>query len=117
MKIELEHTKQAVQAVQEKISAQELNASTNPPAPTEKLKKPENFTGDAKDSVLSWTTHMQNYLRWIAEPQAMSIAVSYLQGTAHEWRIKYQLTEDGRKIDTWPQLQRALVSRFDTLNK
>ena len=27
------------------------------------------------------------------------------------------MTEDGRKIDTWPQLQCALVSRFDTLNK
>ena len=60
---------------------------------------------------------MPNYLHGIAEPQAMSIAVSYLQGAAHEWWIKYQITDDGRKIDTWPQLQRALVSRFDILNK
>ena len=112
LKSELSHTKQELHVAQSKLA---LKDST--PAPAAKLKKPENFTGGPKDSVVSWTTHMSNYLSDTNEPQAMSIAVSYLQGTAHEWWIKYQDSEDGRNIKAWPQLREALVSRFDTLNK
>ena len=117
LKDELDQTKQSLQVAQVKLAAQDMNNTANASGLKAKLKKPENFTGAIKDSVLSWTTHMSNYLSEVSEPQAMSIAVSYLQGTAHEWWIKYQLTEDGKAIETWPQLKDALVSRFDTLNK
>ena len=63
-----------------------------------KLNQPENFTGSGKESVLCWTTHMSNYLCHVEEARAISIAVSYLQGTAHEWWIKYKDTEDGKDI-------------------
>ena len=80
-----------------------------------KLKQPENYTG--KESILSWTTHMSNYLQKMSDSEAMSIAVSYLQETAHGWWIKFKETEDGRAIITWPELKDALISRFDTLNR
>ena len=112
LKSELEQTRQALQVAQTQLLSKE-----SPSTATPKLKKPENFTGGTKDSVLSWTTHMSNYLRDVNEPQAMSIAVSYLQSTAHDWWIKYQLTEDGKNVETWPQLKDALIARFDTLNK
>ena len=112
LKSELEQTKQALHLAQTQLAAKDSSSTATP-----KLKKPENFTEGTKDSVLSWTTHMSNYLRDVNEPQATSIAVSYLQSTAHDWWIKYQLTEDGKKVETWPQLKDALIARFDTLNK
>ena len=110
LKSELEQTKQALNTAQTQLAMRDSTAAAMP-----KLKKPENYTG--KESILSWTTHMSNYLKKIADPEAMSIAVSYLQGAAHEWWIKFKETEDGRVIITWPQLKEALISRFDTLNK
>ena len=60
---------------------------------------------------------MTNNVRNTQEPQAKSIAVSYIQGTALEWWIKYQDTEDGKNIKTLPLLKQTLVARFDRLNK
>ena len=67
--------------------------------------------------MLNWATHMSNYLENVEEPQAKSIFVSYLSGTADEWWINYKDTEDEQNITTWTQLKEALVSRFLTLNK
>ena len=80
-----------------------------------KFKQPVNYTG--KESILSWTTHMSNYLQKITDSEAMSIAVSYLQETVNQRWIKFRATDGGLEITTWPQLKDALVSRFDTLNR
>ena len=118
LKTELNQTKQALHNAQVKLTAQDTASNNAAQAGLQpKKNKPDNYTGDKKESVLSWTTHMSNYLEKVEEPQAKSIAVSYLSGTAHEWWIKYKETKDGQKITTWAQLREALVSRFSTLNK
>ena len=40
-----------------------------------------------------------------------------MEGSAHEWWIVFRETEQGKTIQTWSQLQPALIKRFDTLNK
>ena len=51
-------------------------------SPLLKPKKPEPFKG--KSSVRSWITHLSNYIGNEQDPRALSIAVSYLEGAAHE---------------------------------
>ena len=80
-----------------------------------KIQKPCNYSG--KGSVVSWTTQMTNYVNEEADDDALAIAVSYLDGAAHEWWIVYSQTIEGRSIDTWEGLKTALIRRFDTLNK
>ena len=80
-----------------------------------KCKRPESFKG--KGSITSWITHVSNYVGSTDPSSALTIAVSYLEGTAHEWWIVFRETEEGKAIQTWPQLQPALIKRFDTLNK
>ena len=94
-----------------------LQLHTKNPTTTErsKLKKPETFTG--KGSVRSWTVHMDNYLRGTPQEDGIPVAVSYLEGSAHEWWIAYQNTAEGRGITNWPLLKDALVKRFQPLNK
>ena len=57
-----------------------------------KLRKPEAFKG--KGSIQSWITHMENYTRGSSPHDSMSIAISYLDGNAHEWWIVHQITEE-----------------------
>ena len=45
------------------------------------------------------------------------MAISYLEGPAHEWWIGYKNTEEGQQINTWPLLKEALIRRFESLNK
>lgn len=80
-----------------------------------KPKKPHSFNG--KGSIRSWITHVSNYVGNDQNPQALTVAVSYLDGSAHEWWLGYKVTEEGSQIQTWPQLQEALIRRFETLNK
>ena len=80
-----------------------------------KPKKPESFTG--KGSVHSWITHVSNYIGNEQNPQALSVAVSYLEGPAHEWWIGFKGTEEGQQINTWPLLKEALIRRFESLNR
>ena len=80
-----------------------------------KCKKPDSYKG--KGSITSWITHMTNYVGNTPDNLALSIAVSYLEGSAHEWWIAFRQTPDGQAIATWSALQPALVNRFDTLNK
>ena len=80
-----------------------------------KPNKPNPFKG--KGSVLSWTTHMTNYLRHVEESEALAIAVSYLYEGAHEWWIAFAETDEGKNVRSWTDLKNALVSRFDTINK
>ena len=82
---------------------------------TAKPKPPEAFKG--KDSIKSWATHMSNYLGNSPPDQALWIAISYLQGPAHEWWIVFRETDEGAQIRTWESLRTALIARFDTLNK
>ena len=102
------------------LTAQELanhNSTSNFPAVSiiPKVNKPQLYRG--KGSVVSWTTHMSNYLQNVEESQALTIAVSYLAEGAHEWWIVFKETEEGRTIQGWNALKDALVGRFDTLNK
>ena len=85
---QIDSTKNKLAQVNIQQFAQNIATPSTPSNLLPKLNQPENFTGSVKESVLSWTTHMTNYLCHIEEPQAMSIDVSYLQGTAHEWWIK-----------------------------
>ncbi len=41
---------------------------------------------------------MNNYLASAPEQQKLSIAISYLDGHAHEWWIVYKEAEEGRNI-------------------
>ncbi len=84
-------------------------------APEPTLRAPEPFKG--KDSILSWTTHMNNYLASTSDEEALAIAISYLHGPAHEWWIAFKETEDGRNVTAWGTLKEALIARFETLNK
>ena len=102
------------------MTAQELashNSNSNPSAVSiiPKVNKPQLYRG--KGSIVSWTTHMSNYLQNVDESQALTIAVSYLAEGAHEWWIVFKETEEGRNIQGWSSLKNALVGRFDTLNK
>ena len=80
-----------------------------------KIQKPRSFTG--KGSIISWATHMTNYVKEEADEDAFAIAVSYLDDAAHEWWIVYSQTEEGKQISKWEELMQALIRRFDTLNK
>lgn len=80
-----------------------------------KPKRPDPFKG--KGSVESWITHVTNYVSGIPGEQALAIAVSYLEGPAHEWWIGYQQTEDGQQVQTFDQLKPAISTRFESLNK
>ena len=78
-------------------------------------RRPNSYNG--KGSISSWITHMDNYLGETPSEQSLQIAVSYMEGAAHEWWIVYQQSLEGHLITTWPQLIPALRNRFDTLNK
>ncbi len=106
LEAELSQTKTALQNAQHQIT-------TKTKSPKQKL--PEPFKG--KTSIKSWTTHMNNYLANSSTEEALPIAISYLQGHAHEWWIMYKETEEGQRITNWTQLKEALTSRFETLNK
>lgn len=82
---------------------------------TPKVNAPPLYKG--KGSIVSWTTHMDNYLQNVSDDEAIKIAVSYLHDGAHEWWMVYQKAEEGNSIRTWSALKEALVRRFDVLNK
>ena len=82
---------------------------------TPKPKRPDSFKG--KGSVESWITHITNYVLGVPDDQALTIAVSYLEGPAHEWWIVYRQTEEGKLIHTFDQFTTAIKARFETLNK
>ena len=90
-------------------------AAASSSKPLAKVKKPESFNGTG--SVLSWTAHMANYLRLSSDSEAFQIAVSYLEGNAHEWWLVFKDSAEGQSIRAWHTLRNALIQRFDTLNK
>ena len=80
-----------------------------------RCKAPESYKG--KGSISSWITHVTNYVGNTDPRNALNVAVSYLEGPAHEWWIIFRNSEEGKSIRTWNDLQLALIRRFDTLNK
>ncbi len=94
-------------------AALQHNTGHTPSGP--KCRKPESYKG--KGSIVSWITHITNYVGSTDPRNALIIAVSYLDGPAHEWWIVFRETDEGKAIQTWPELQPALIKRFDTLNK
>jgi len=80
-----------------------------------KARRPDSYRG--KGSISSWITHMNNYLVGTPDNESLQIAVSYLEGAAHEWWIVYQNSVEGHLITNWTQLIPALRNRFETLNK
>ena len=87
------------------------------PSVKTKLRKPVSFFGKSSESILSWAKHMDNYLDTTSGPEALNVAVSYLDGNAHEWWIAYSQTGEGQKIEVWEHLKQALIDRFQSLNK
>ena len=71
------------------LSARNQHAAMTNPAGhltiSPQVNKPPSYKG--KGSVLSWATHMSNYLSTVEEDKALPIAVSYLSEGAHEWWI------------------------------
>lgn len=94
--------------LQQRLLGQEIQ-------PRSKLRKPESYKG--KGSIQSWIMHMDNYTNGAPPDQAMAIAVSFLDGNAHEWWIVHSSTNEGRDISTWDHLKQALLKRFQPLNK
>lgn len=88
---------------------------TNDPASRPRLRKPEPFKG--KSPINSWVVHMDNYLTTASPEESLPIAVSYLEGSAHEWWIAYQSTPEGSIVTSWIDLRSALLKRFQPLNK
>ena len=80
-----------------------------------KPRKPEPFNG--KGSVGRWITHLNNYIGSEQNPYSMNVAVSYLQGSAHECWLGCKETEGGKQVHTWTQLQQALIDKFETQNR
>ena len=60
---------------------------------------------------------MSNYLGSMPDDKALAVAISYLDGPAHDWWIVFKNSEQGRSINTWSLLQSVLISRFEILNK
>jgi len=94
---------------------EELQSIKTSDNPKPKKHQPEKFSG--RGSITSWATHMDNYLANATDDDSLQLAVSYLSGAAHEWWIVYQKTDDGSEIKTWNCLRKAIISRFETLNK
>ena len=47
----------------------------------------------------------------------MTIAISCLEGPAHDWQIGHSQIDEGKLIQTWTTLKPALATGFITLNK
>lgn len=59
-----------------------------------KLHKPNRYNG--KESVYSWTTQMQKYLRNTPDQLSLPIAISYFEEPAHEWWLEQE--RDGNAL-------------------
>ena len=92
-----------------------LQAQSSVQVPQVKFKKPDWYKG--KCSIKSWVVHADNYTRSSSPEQAFLIAVSFVEGNAHEWWIVHSLTEDGRNITTSLGLKEAIVKRFQQFNR
>ena len=53
-----------------------------------------------------------------SEPDSniITIAVSYLEGSAHKWWISYSQIPDGQLVQTWSSPKNAISVRFQTMN-
>ena len=105
LKKEIDDTKIKLAQANIQLTSQNAASTSAPSKLLPKLNQAENLKGAGNESVLRWTTHMSKYLCNVKEPQAMTIAVNYLQGTAHDWWIKYKDTEDGEDTSTSIQLK------------
>ena len=110
LRAELQGTRNQLGTAQAALQQSSALGSSRP-----KCKKPDSFKG--KGSITSWTAHLTNYVDDTNSRDAHKIAVSYFEGLAHEWWIVFRETYEGKAIQTWNQLQLALIRRFDTLNK
>ncbi len=106
-----ELTSQALATSQSALAVLNQNASyTSAPKPH----KPPSFNG--KDSVDSWTMHLDNYLGDQDDERAMQVATTYLTGEAHEWWIVHSSVTSPAPT-TWSGLRSAITMRFNPLNK
>ena len=87
------------------------------PSEKTKLRKGISFLGKNNESILSWTTHMDNYFDPASGPDALNVPVSHSDGNANEWRIAYSQTREGKNLAVWKQLKEALIDLFQSLNK
>ena len=78
-----------------------------------KLQKSNRCNG--KGYVESWIPQMPNYLRNPLDQLSLHIAMSYLEGPAHEWRLSQE--RDGNLVNLWSQFANMVPDRFKVLNK
>ena len=107
MRIELAATRNQLAATQGDLLATQSSSGIGL-----KPKKPESFTGQG--SINIWITYVINSTGNFQNPQASNVAISYLEGPAHEWWIAYKETEECQRINTWLLLKEALVRRFES---
>jgi Retrotransposon gag protein len=99
---------------------------TGPPTPTPtpqsalfipKKNKPPTY--DGKSSPDSWIAHLSSYVYGQSDDHALSIAITYLSGDAHDWFIANQMAANaaGYPMVAWTALIEALSKRFNPLNK
>ena len=77
---ELNGTRDALQNAQLRFQVQDAVQAPTTTGP--KPKKPNAYKG--KGSINSWIAHMTNYLGPTPDPNALAVAISYLEGPAHE---------------------------------
>lgn len=79
-----------------------------------KRNKPPTF--DGRGSVDSWLEHIFEYCSAAPEDQKLSIAVTYLLGSAHEWYIGTKLLSDS-PVSTFEGFCKAISGRFNPVDK
>lgn len=75
------------QAIEELTRVKQDKGRASPKEHQPKVSSPPNFSG--KGSVTSWCTQVDKYLRDVSDKEALTKAMSYVSGVAHEWRIMY----------------------------
>ena len=79
-----------------------------------KRNKPPTF--DGKSSVDSWLQHMNEYCAGVAESKKLTIAITYLSSSAHEWYIGTKILENSPVRD-FTGFCSAISKRFNPINK
>lgn len=78
------------------------------------VNKPEVFKGEPKDSLDSFTCHMDLYTAQVPEESKLAVAVSFLGGHAFDW---FKVINQAEPITSWSKLKEQLSERFRPIDK
>ena len=109
---EIQAQKYALQEARGQLSSASQGMNSHMPQQriltVQKVKKPSTFSG--KGSITSWCTQMSNYVKDLSNEEAITVAVSYLGGGAHEWWMIFHATEEGTSVQSWSGLRQSLIT-------